>query len=56
MSMAPPLDYISSTGVTQKSVGELSERQREWGESSAVKVEGFGWRLIVSYWDWDELL
>jgi hypothetical protein len=25
---------------------------REWSESSAVKEEGFGWRLIVSYCNW----
>jgi hypothetical protein len=36
-SIGPPRDYISSPLVNQKSVGE-----REWGESSAVKEEGFG--------------
>jgi hypothetical protein len=28
------------------------EREWEWSESSAVKEEGFGWRLIVSYRNW----
>jgi hypothetical protein len=37
----PPPDYISSPVV-----------EREWSESSAVKEEGFGWRLIVSYCNW----
>jgi hypothetical protein len=34
-SMDPPRYYI----VVQKSV---TEREREWGESSAVKEDGFG--------------
>jgi hypothetical protein len=34
--MGPPLDYISSPVVNQKSVVE-----QEWGESLAVKEEGF---------------
>jgi hypothetical protein len=38
-SMDPPLNYISSPVVNQKSV---VEREREWSESSAVKEEGFG--------------
>jgi hypothetical protein len=37
--MCPPRDYINSPIVNQKSV---VEREREWGESSAVKEEGFG--------------
>jgi hypothetical protein len=49
LSMDTPQDYISSPVVNQKSV---VEREREWGESSAVKAEGFGWRLIVSYCNW----
>jgi hypothetical protein len=28
------------------------EQEREWSESSAVKEEGFGWRLIVSSCNW----
>jgi hypothetical protein len=35
--MGPPPDYIKSPVV---------EREREWSESSAVKEEGFGQRLI----------
>jgi hypothetical protein len=38
-SVGPPQDYISSLVVNQKSV---VKREREWGESSAVKEEGFG--------------
>jgi hypothetical protein len=38
-SMDPPRDYIGSPVVNQKSV---VEREREWGESSAVDEEGFG--------------
>jgi hypothetical protein len=26
--------------------------EREWGQSSAVKEEGFGWRLIASSCNW----
>jgi hypothetical protein len=40
-SMGPLRDYISSPVVNQRSVVER-EREREWGESSAVKEEGFG--------------
>jgi hypothetical protein len=28
------------------------QRERKWSESSAVKEEGIGWRLIVSYCNW----
>jgi hypothetical protein len=45
-SMGPSRDYISSPAVNEKSV---VEREGEWNESSAVKEEGFGRRLIVSY-------
>jgi hypothetical protein len=48
-SMVSSRDYISNPDVNQKSV---VEREREWSESSAVKEEGFGWRLIVSYCNW----
>jgi hypothetical protein len=42
--MDPPRDHISSPVVNQKPV---VERELEWNESSAVKEEGFGWRVIV---------
>jgi hypothetical protein len=48
-SMDPFRDYISSPVVKQKSV---VEREWEWCVSSAVKEEGFGRRLTVSYWNW----
>jgi hypothetical protein len=38
-SIHPPQDYVSSPVVNQKSV---VEQEGEWGESSAVKEEGFG--------------
>jgi hypothetical protein len=47
--MDPPRDYTNSPVVNQKSVVEL---QRQWGESSAVKEEGFGWKLIVIFSNW----
>jgi hypothetical protein len=47
-SMDPPRDYISSPVVNHKSV---IEREREWGESSAVKEKGFGRRLSLSYFN-----
>jgi hypothetical protein len=47
-SLGPPRDYINSPIVNQKSV---VEREGEWGESLAVKEEGFSWRLIVM-WLW----
>jgi hypothetical protein len=33
---------------------EHSVVEREWevGESSAVKREGFGWKLFLRYWNW----
>jgi hypothetical protein len=43
-SMDPPQDYISGTEPNQIRIDS-----REWGESSAVKEEGFGRRFIVSY-------
>jgi hypothetical protein len=45
-SMDSLRDYISSAVVNQKSVVAW---ERECRESSAVKEEGFGWRLIESY-------
>jgi hypothetical protein len=42
-SIGPPRDYISSPVVNQKPVGERErEREREWSEYSADKLEGFG--------------
>jgi hypothetical protein len=46
-SMDPPGAYISRPNVNQKSVVE-----REWGESSPVKENRFGWRLFVSSGNW----
>jgi hypothetical protein len=38
-SVGSPRDYIRSPVLNQKSV---VEREREWGESLAVKEQGFG--------------
>jgi hypothetical protein len=41
------------SGSNSDSDSEASRRpEREWSESSAVKEEGFGWRLIVSSCNW----
>jgi hypothetical protein len=45
-SMDPPRDDISSPVV---------EQEREWKEFSAVQEEGFSWRFIVSFCDYEWL-
>jgi hypothetical protein len=51
-SMDPPRENISSPLVNLEPVLEW---EREWSESSAVKEEGFGWRLIAIYCNWFSL-
>jgi hypothetical protein len=40
----------AQNGVWRSTTESVVKREGEWSESSAVKKEGFDWRLIVSYW------
>jgi hypothetical protein len=52
--MGPPRECISSTLINHKLI---VEREWEWSESSTVKEEEFGSRLIVSIvFDFDKYI
>jgi hypothetical protein len=40
------------TGVQRSTTEPVVEREREWSECSAVREEGFDWRLLLSYYNW----